>query len=191
MSNEENSSVNSLQLEMKQMFQDMMSQLGTLSSVLAKSKDKPPSAASKEAGCSEADDVSDGEASDPSEETDTGRKPIFEVSEPTQAFSQLAFCRARPTDNKTRRTWVERFSLPEGNETRCPKLDSILKNELPKDAVELYRKLSHLQNFVFDAAGPLVAATEELTVLEKPDLEVALSTIQQALMFLGNASALF
>ena len=68
------------------MFQDMMSQLGTLSSVLAKSKDKPPSAASKEAGRSEADDISDGEASKPSEETDTGRKPIFEMSEPMQVF---------------------------------------------------------------------------------------------------------
>ena len=58
--------------------------------------------------------------------------------------------------------------MPEGDETRCPKLDSILKNELPKDAVELDRKLSHLQNFVLDAAGPLVAAMEELAVLEKP-----------------------
>ena len=93
MSNKENSSVNSLQSEMKQMFQDMMSQLGTLSSVLAKSKDKPPSATSKEAGRSKADDVSDREASEPSEETDTGRKPIFEMSEPTQAFLQSAFCR--------------------------------------------------------------------------------------------------
>ena len=35
------------------MFRDMMSQLGTLSSVVAKSKDKPPSAASKEAGRSD------------------------------------------------------------------------------------------------------------------------------------------
>ena len=93
MSNKENSSVNSLQSEMKQMFQDMMSQLGTLSSVLAKSKDKPPSAASKKAGRSKADDVSDREASEPSEETDKGRKRIFEVSEPTQAFLQSAFCR--------------------------------------------------------------------------------------------------
>ena len=108
---------------MKQMFQDMMSQLGTLSLVLAKSKDKPPSAASKEAGRSDADDVSDREASEPSEETDTGRKPIFE--EPTQAFLQSAFCRARPSDKKTRRTWVEDFSVPEGDETRCLKLDSI------------------------------------------------------------------
>ena len=35
------------------MFRDMMSQLGILSSVVAKSKDKPPSAASKEAGRSD------------------------------------------------------------------------------------------------------------------------------------------
>ena len=80
------------------MFQDMMSQLGSLSSVLAKSKDKPPSAASKEAERSKADDVSDREASETSEETDTGRKPIFEESKPTQGFLQSAFCRARPTE---------------------------------------------------------------------------------------------
>ena len=175
---------------MKQMFQDMMSQLGTLSLVLAKSKDKPPSAASKEARHSKANDISDGEASEQSEETDMGRKPIFEVSEPMQAFLQLAFCRARPTDNKTR-TWVERFSVPERDETRCPKLDSIVKNELQKDVVELDRKLSHLQNFVLDAAAPLVAVMEELTVFEKPDPEVVLSAIQQLLMFLGNASTHF
>ena len=64
-----------------------------------------------------------------------------------------------------------------------------MKNELPKDAVELDRKLSRLQNFVLDAAGSLVAAMEELTVLDKPDPEVVLSAIQQALMFVGNASA--
>ena len=113
------------------------------------------------------------------------------MSEPTQAFLQSVFCRARSADNKTRRTWVEHFSVPEGDETRCPKLDSILKNELPKDAVELDRKLSRLQNFMLETAGPLVAAMKELTVLEKPDLDVVLAAIQQALMFLGNASAHF
>ena len=89
MSIEENSPVNSLQSEMKQMFQDMMSQLETLSSVLAKSKDKPPSATSKEARCSEADDISDEETSEPSEETDLGRNPIFEVSEPSVGLGPL------------------------------------------------------------------------------------------------------
>ena len=52
---------------------------------------------------------------------------------------------------------------------------------LPKDVVELDRKLSRLQNFVLNDAGPLVAAMEELMVLEKPDPEVV--AIQQALMF--------
>ena len=44
---------------------------------------------------------------------------------------------------------------------------------------------------MLDAAGPLVATIEELMVLEKLDLEVVLSAIQQALVFLGNASAHF
>ena len=105
------------------------------------------------------------------------------MSKPMQAFLKSAFCRARPTDNKTRRTWVECFSVLEGDETRCPKLESILKNELPNDAVELDRKFC-LQNFVLDIVGPLM-------ILEKPDLDVVLSAIQQALMFLGNASAHF
>ena len=172
MSIEENSTINNLQSEMKQMFQDMMSQLGTLSSVLAKAKDKPPSASSKEAGYNEADDISDEETGEIPEESDMDRKPIFEVSEPTKAFLQSAFCKVRPADNKTRRTWMDRFSVLEGDETFCPKLDSILKSELPKDAIEFDRKLFRLQNFVLDTAGPLVAAMEELTVPERLDPEV-------------------
>ena len=43
------------------------------------------------------------------------------------------------------------------------------------------RKLSRLQNFVLNAARPLVAVMEELVVLEKLDQEVV--AIQQALMF--------
>lgn len=78
----------SLQLEMKQMFQDMISQLGSLSSVLAKSNDKSSTASSKKAGHIEADNVSDGETDEPSEEVNTGRKTIVEVFKPTQAFLQ-------------------------------------------------------------------------------------------------------
>ena len=76
---------------MNQIFQDMKSQLGTLSLLLVKSKDKAPSASSKDPGRNKADDVSDGETNEPSEETDISRKPIFEVSEPTQAFVRSAF----------------------------------------------------------------------------------------------------
>ena len=97
------------------MFQDMISQLGSLSSVLAKFKDKSSTDSGKEAGRAEADIISDGNTGEPSEEADTGRKPIFEVSEPMQAS---AFCRVRPADKKTRWTWIEQFRVPEKDETR-------------------------------------------------------------------------
>ena len=75
---------------MKQMFQDMMSQLGSLSSVFAKCNDRSSGASSKEAGRIETDDVSGKEIGERSVEADMGRKPIFKVSEPTQTFLQLA-----------------------------------------------------------------------------------------------------
>lgn len=89
------------------MFQDMMMQLGAYHQCLAKVKDKPPSASNKEAGCSEANDVSHGETKEPSEEIDTSREPIFEVSEPIHAFLWSVFCKVRPADNKTRRTCID------------------------------------------------------------------------------------
>ena len=55
-------------------------------------------------------------------------------------------------------------------------MDSIIKDELPKEAIEVDRKLSKLQNFVLDAAGPLAAANEELVTKKEPDPDL----IQQA-----------
>ena len=59
----------------------------------------------------------------------------------------------------------------EGNETKCPKMDTIVKNELPKDALEADRKLSRLQNFMLDVAGPLIDAAYENMSGENPDPE--------------------
>lgn len=129
------------------MFQDMMRQLGSLLSVLAKFNDKRSTASSRETGYINTDDITNGEMSEPSEETNTSRKPIFEVSEPMQAFFQLASCRPWSACNKTRTMWIEWLSVPEGYETCCPKFDSIFKSELPKEAPEINRKLSLLQNF--------------------------------------------
>ena len=66
-------------------------------------------------------------------------------------------------ENKTRKSWLLEFGLAEGNETKCPKMDTIVKNELPKDALEANRKLSRLQNFVLDAAGPLIDAYKNMS----------------------------
>ena len=153
--------------DMKQMFNDIMFQLWSLSSVSAKCNNKISTASSKEAGCIKADYLSNREISEPSEKTDIGIKLIFEVSELMQTFLQLTLCRAWPADNNDRTMWVEQFRVPEGDKTHCLKFDSILKSELPMEALEMDRKLPHLQNFVLDTARPIVAVMEKLTMLEK------------------------
>ena len=112
----------------------------------------------------------------------------FVVSSPTKAFLQSAFCLPKPLTNSTRRNLLEKFGLPEGNEARCPKLDPIIKGELPKEAIDTDKKLSRLQNLALDATGPLVHALEELSTKDTPDADVVLQGIQEALVLLGNAS---
>ena len=80
--------------------------------------------------------------------------------------------------------------MPAGDETRCPKRDSLIKGELGKEALEADRKLSRLQNFTLDAAGPLVAALEEFEK-EDANAETIAAAIQQSLLLLGNASTQF
>ena len=103
----------------------------------------------------------------------TATKPssTFEISEETKTFLEACFNLPRPVDNKTRKSWLMQFGLPKGNETMCPKLDTITKNELPRHALEVDRKLSRLQNFVLDAVGPLVSAYEDLILEDDPDPE--------------------
>ena len=111
---------------------------------------------------------SDEDEDQPEEQTDTAIKKAastFPVSSPMKAFLQTSFCLFKPADNATRR-WLEKFGLPAGDETRCPKMDSLIKGELGKEALEAGRKLFRLQNFTSVAAGPLVVALEEF---EKED----------------------
>jgi hypothetical protein len=135
--------------------------------------------------------ISNSEPSDHEQDEDHRDKKsrTYEVSELTKAFLQTAFCLPKPVDNATRRTWINKFGVPEGVETRCPKLDGLIKGELPKEATEADRKLSRLQNFTLDIAGPLVAALEELTANDKPDATKVTAAIQMSLRFLGNALA--
>ena len=62
---------------------------------------------------------------------------------------------------------------------------------MPKKAVEVDQKLSRLQNFVPDAAKPLIAAHNELTTQDVPDPGQVLKNIQLSLRFLGNTTAQF
>ena len=65
-------------------------------------------------------------------------------------------------------------------------MESILK----KEAMDKDSQWLRLQNFMLDATKPLVAAFEELSA-EQPDGDHVSAAVQQALLFLGNASAHF
>ena len=119
------------------------------------------------------------------EENDT-----YAIEESTRAFLELAFALKKPADNKTRKIWETKFKVPESDATRCPKLDTIIEGVVRKDSLHEDRELSRLQNFMLDTAGPLVAAFEELGK-DEPDPDRVSAAIQQALLFLGNASAHF
>uniref|UniRef100_A0A1X7UJ83 Uncharacterized protein n=1 Tax=Amphimedon queenslandica TaxID=400682 RepID=A0A1X7UJ83_AMPQE len=130
----------------------------------------------------------------PEEQADTMAQKAastFRVSSPTKALLQASFCLPKPVDNAKRRRWLEKFGLPAGDETQCPRMDSLIKGELGKEALEADRKLSHLQNFTLDAAGPLVAALEELSEKEDPNAEAVAAAIQQSLLLLGSTSTQF
>ena len=114
----------------------------------------------------------------------------YGIEESTQAFLELAFVLKNPADNKTRKTWEMKFKVPESDTTRCPKLDSIIEGAVKRDSLDEDQKLSRLQNFMLDTMGPLVAALEELRK-DEPDPDRISGAIQQALLFLGNASAHF
>lgn len=114
------------------------------------------------------------------------------MSDETKALLQACFALSRPASNKTRNAWVAQYRLTEGDETKCPKLDTItdLKNELPREALEVDRKLSRLQNFVLNATEPLAAAYDELVgENEELNLDRIQQAIQLALRILGNAPA--
>ena len=83
------------------------------------------------------------------------------------------------------------FGLPKKDQTRYPKLDSIIKEKLPKEALEVDRKFSWLQNFVLDPVGLLVSAYKELITKEDPDPDQIQQAIQLSLHILGNTSAQF
>ena len=113
----------------------------------------------------------------------------FMVSLPTMVFMKTSFCLHKPVENSTRRAWLEKFGLPEGDEARCLRMDSLIKGELGKETMDADKKLARLQNFTLDAAGPLVVALEEVTTKDEPNSELIVAALQQSLMLVGNASA--
>ena len=106
-------------------------------------------------------------------------------------FLQTSFGLPHLANEKTRNSWIAQYGLLEGNETRCPKLDAIIKHKLLKEALDADHKLSRLQNFVLDVAGLLMTAFDKLVTEEYPDVDRVQQAVQLALRILGNTSGQF
>ena len=110
---------------------------------------------------------------------------LHKISDETEAFLESAF--TKPVSNSTRRRWRKIHGMPACDSTKCPKLDSTIKAQLPKECKEADRPLARLQALVLDAVGPLSALLE---LHQKGQLtpDKAGEAASQALRFLGNAS---
>ena len=61
-------------------------------------------------------------------ETETvGKTNTLKVSEETKTLLQTCFSIPMPANNKTRSAWITQFGVPQGEETRSPKLDTIIR----------------------------------------------------------------
>ena len=123
---------------------------------------------------------------DPAEADDADRCPLQRVSASTEKFLQEAF--AKPVPNATRRRWRRTYGMPATDVTKCPKLDTTLRPQVPKDGKDGDRSLSRLQTLLLDAVGPLSAMLESHQAGRLAP-ETAAEAAAQALRFLGNAHA--
>ena len=78
--------------------------------------------------------------------------------------------------------------MPASDHTKCPKLDTTLRPQVPKEGKDAERALSHLQTFSLDTIGPLASLLEQKQA-GRLTAESAADAATQALRFLGNAHA--
>ena len=145
--------------------------------------------------CPESTQDEPGHDSDSEEEgceTEAAGKPnTFEVSEETRTLLQTCLSLPMPANNKAGSAWIAQLAVPQGEETRCPKLNTIIRKELPRDALEADRKLSPLQNFLLDVVRLLATTHNHLVSADDPDQDRTQQAIQLALRILGNSLAQF
>ena len=122
------------------------------------------------------------------EETDVNTQEPFEVSESTLALLKKSFTSTLP--HVERHKLGRMFRVPNMEETRCPRLDSVFKTaglSLNREEKAFEQDLARVQTFVLDLIGPFVQLLEECQsgTLEQDE---AISTLCGAITLLGNAS---
>ena len=124
----------------------------------------------------------------PDEESgeDPSVRPTIRVSESTAKTLKSAF--KKPLSNTTQLQVRKAYAFPNVEDTRCPKLDCAIKQNLKKDVKDTDSNAARLQIFIIDAVTPLVFILEEAqkgTLTSQSAAEAA----KAALLLLGNASA--
>ena len=105
---------------------------------------------------------------------------LHKVSARTEALLKDTF--GRSVQNSVRRRWKKTYGMPACEQTRCPKLDNVLKSQVPKTCKDADRPWSRAQALVLDAVGPLTYALEQHQA-GKLGAESAAEAITQALKF--------
>ena len=87
-----------------------------------------------------------------------GRK-LVEVSESTRKAIKTAF--EKPLPNAARLQTRKTYSFPMIEDTKCPKLDTVVKQNLSKKVKDSDVNVAKLQTLMLDAVAPLVHILEE------------------------------
>ena len=119
-------------------------------------------------------------------DADNSVRPLVQVSEGTARAIKTAF--KGPLLNTARLQTRKGYSFPDVEDTKCPKLDRVIKQNLSKEVKEADAAAAKLQTLTLDAVAPLVHILEEA---QKGTLSIqsAAEAAKSALVLLGNASA--
>ena len=120
------------------------------------------------------------------ESADVESWKVVQVSENTQKAIKTAF--GRPLHNAARLQTRKAYPFPMTEDTKCPKLDGVVKQNLTKEIRDADSNVAKLQTLTLDAVAPLVHILEEA---QRGSLAVkmAVNAAGAALALLGNASA--
>ena len=120
------------------------------------------------------------------ESAEVESQALIQVSESTRRALKTAF--EKPLLNAARLQTRRAYPFPMVEDTKCPKLDSVVKQNLAKEIKDSDASVAKLQTLWLDAVAPLVHILEEAqrgTVTAKTATDEA----GAALVLLGNASA--
>jgi hypothetical protein len=116
---------------------------------------------------------------------ETVHRPLIQVSDDTTRLIKGTF--KKPANNATRLHYRKGFSFPNVEDTKCPKLDPMIKQNLSKEAKDADASVVKLQTLTLDAIAPLVHIVEEAQKGTLSSQKAAIAA-KASIALIGNAS---